>query len=43
VDGRDYEAPFKFNGKLLKLTLTVDRPKLTPADAERLTQAITRE
>jgi hypothetical protein len=36
VDDRDYHVPFKFNGKLDKLTLTIDRPKLSPADIEKL-------
>jgi len=26
--------PFKFTGKLDKLTLTIDRPQLSPADIE---------
>ena len=36
VDDADYQVPFAFTGKLDKLTLTIDRPKLTPADIERL-------
>jgi arylsulfatase len=36
VDDRDYQVPFAFTGKLVKLTLSVDRPKLTPADEQRL-------
>ncbi len=39
VDDRDYQVPFKFTGKLDKLTLKIDRPKLTPADIEKLKQA----
>jgi arylsulfatase len=39
VDDRDYQVPFKFTGKLSKLTLKVDRPKLTPADEKRLMEA----
>src|SRR5262245_4002733 len=35
----DYQAPFKFTGKLEKLTLKIDRPQLTPADIEKLRQA----
>jgi len=35
----DYQVPFNFNGKLHKLTLSVERPRLTPADIERLKQA----
>jgi hypothetical protein len=30
VDDHDYQVPFKFTGKLEKLTIKVDRPKLTP-------------
>ena len=36
VDDQDYQVPFRFTGKLDKLTLTIDRPKLTPADIEKL-------
>jgi arylsulfatase A-like enzyme len=36
VDDRDYTVPFRFNGRLAKLTLSLDRPKLTPADEQRL-------
>ena len=32
VDDQDYQVPFTFTGKLDKLTLKIDRPKLTPAD-----------
>jgi arylsulfatase len=32
----DYSVPFPFNGKLTKLTLTIDRPKLSPEDERRL-------
>jgi arylsulfatase len=35
----DYQVPFRFTGKLNKLTLTIDRPKLTPEDIEKLKQA----
>jgi arylsulfatase len=35
----DYQVPFRFNGKLTKLTLTIDRPKLTPGDAKKLMAA----
>lgn len=30
VDDRDYQVPFKFTGKLVRVTLTIDPPKLTP-------------
>jgi hypothetical protein len=36
VDDQDYQVPFKFTGKLNKLTLTTDRPQLTPEDETRL-------
>ena len=39
VDDRDYQVPFTFTGKLDKLTLTLDRPQLTPADIEKLKAA----
>jgi arylsulfatase A-like enzyme len=39
VDDKDYQVPFKFTGKLAKLTLTIDRPKLTPEDEKRLMEA----
>jgi len=39
VDDQDYQVPFRFTGKLNKLTLTIDRPKLTPADEKRLMEA----
>jgi hypothetical protein len=39
VDDKDYQVPFRFTGKLAKLTLTIDRPKLTPEDEKRLMEA----
>jgi arylsulfatase A-like enzyme len=36
VDDKDYQVPFKFTGKLNKLTLKIDRPKLTAEDAKKL-------
>src|SRR5262245_18003287 len=36
VDDRDYQVPFEFTGKLAKLTLSVERPQLTPEDEKRL-------
>jgi arylsulfatase A-like enzyme len=38
VDDKDYQVPFKFTGKIDKLTITVDRPKLSPADEKLLMQ-----
>ena len=40
VDDRDYQVPFRFTGKLDKLTLTIDRPKLTPEDIKKLETAM---
>jgi arylsulfatase len=39
VDDRDYQVPFRFTGKLDKLTLTIDRPKLSAEDEKRLSEA----
>jgi arylsulfatase A-like enzyme len=39
VNDKDYQVPFRFTGKLDKLTLKIDRPQLTPADIEKLKQA----
>jgi arylsulfatase len=39
VDDQDYQIPFAFTGKLHKLTLTIDRPTLSPADIHKLKQA----
>jgi arylsulfatase A-like enzyme len=36
VDDKDYKVPFRFTGKLAKLTLNIDRPKLTPEDIKKL-------
>jgi arylsulfatase len=38
VDDKDYQVPFRFTGRLEKLTLTINRPKLSPQDIERLKQ-----
>jgi arylsulfatase len=35
----DYQVPFRFTGRLDKLTLTIDRPKLTPEDVQKLKAA----
>jgi len=40
VDDKDYQTPFRFTGKLNKLTLTIDRPKLSPEDIEKLKMAM---
>jgi arylsulfatase A-like enzyme len=39
VDDQDYQVPFAFTGQLNRLTLTIDRPQLTPADIEKLKAA----
>jgi arylsulfatase A-like enzyme len=39
VDDKDYQVPFKFTGKLVKLTLKVDRPQLRPEDIKKLEAA----
>jgi arylsulfatase len=36
----DYHVPFKFTGKINKLTLTIDRPKLTPEDIKKLEEGM---
>jgi arylsulfatase A-like enzyme len=36
VDDHDYQVPFKFTGKINKLTIKVDRPQLSPADEKLL-------
>jgi arylsulfatase len=33
-------VPFKFTGKLSKVTLTIDRPNLTPEDEKKLKEAM---
>ncbi|MEI6705649.1 MAG: arylsulfatase [Methylococcales bacterium] len=39
VDDKDYQSPFAFTGKLDKITLTIDRPTLSPDDIKKLEQA----
>jgi arylsulfatase len=43
VDDKDYQVPFKFDGRLQKLTIKVDPPKLTPADEKRLAEEASRK
>lgn len=38
----DYQAPFRFTGKLNKLTLTIDRPKLTREGERQLMNSASR-
>ena len=39
VNDADYKPPFAFAGKIDKITLTIDRPKLSPEDMKKLEQA----
>ena len=39
VDDCDYQTPFTFTGTLKHLTISVEEPKLTPEDIERLKKA----
>jgi arylsulfatase len=39
VNDAHYQTPFAFTGKIDKITLTVDRPQLTPEDEKKLMQA----
>jgi hypothetical protein len=39
MDDKDYQVPFTFTGKLDKLTLKIERPKLTPEDEKKLMEA----
>ena len=39
VDDKDYQVPFAFTGKIDKLTVALDPPKLTPEDIKKLQEA----
>ena len=39
VNDEDYQVRFEFNGTIDKLTLTINRPQLTPADIQKLEAA----
>src|SRR5499427_2425728 len=39
VNDADYKIPFAFTGKIDKITLTIDRPKLSSADIQKLRAA----
>lgn len=43
VDDKDYKIPFKFNGRIAKLTITLEPPKLTSEDVQKLKEAQARE
>jgi len=40
VADKDYRVPFRFTGRIDKLTLTIDRPKLSPEDIKKLQTAM---
>jgi hypothetical protein len=40
VDGHDYQIPFTFTGKIDKLTIALNAPKLTPEDVRSWKQPI---
>ena len=40
VNDADYKPPFALTAKLNKLTINVDRPKLTPADEQKLMEGM---
>ena len=40
VNDADYKPPFTFTGKINKITLTIDPPKLSPADIKKLQDAM---
>jgi arylsulfatase len=42
VDDKDYQPPFRFTGKLDKLTVALEEPKLTPEEMEKLRDARSR-
>jgi arylsulfatase len=39
VNDEEYKPPFAFTGKINKLTLTIDRPKLSAEDITKLEEA----
>jgi hypothetical protein len=39
IDDHDYQVPFAFTGKINKLTIALDPPKLTPDDINKLSDA----
>ena len=39
VNDADYQVPFTFTGRINRITLTIDRPKLSPEDIKKLEQA----
>jgi len=43
VEDKDYKIPFPFTGKIDKLTITLEPPKLTPEDEKKLKEAQMRQ
>jgi len=43
VDDKDYQIPFKFTGKIEKITIKLEPPKLSPADVKKLREAEMRQ
>jgi hypothetical protein len=39
-DGKDYAIPFRFTGRLDRLTLKIEPPKLSPEDVKKLEAAM---
>jgi len=39
IDDQDYQVPFAFTGKIDKLTISIEPPKLTPDDQKKLSDA----
>jgi arylsulfatase len=39
VDDNDYQVPFAFTGKIDKLTIDLEPPRLTPDDVQKLEAA----
>jgi len=39
IDDKDYQVPFNFTGTINKLTITLENPKLTPEDIQKLKSA----
>jgi len=39
VEDKDYQVPFAFTGKFSKITIKIDRPKLSPEDEKRLMES----
>ncbi|MGW8321616.1 MAG: hypothetical protein ACWGSD_08705, partial [Thermodesulfobacteriota bacterium] len=39
VDDQDYQIPFKFTGKIDKITIKLEPPTLTPDDVKKLKEA----